>query len=75
MYGIYLPELFTCIVPFLALAVIAFWIWMLVDCLQNEPSEGNDKIAWLLVIILTSGLGALIYFILRRPERIRRFGR
>ena len=72
MIGIHLPELFTCIIPFL---VVAFWIWMLVDCLQNEPSEGNDKVVWLLVIILTSALGALIYFILRRPERIRRFGR
>ena len=75
MIGIHLPELFICIIPFIALAAIAFWIWMLIDCAMNEPSEDNDKIVWMLVIILTSGLGALIYFILRRPERIRRFGR
>jgi len=59
----------------LVFASIAFCIWMLVDCLKNEPSEGNDKIVWLLVILLLQGLGALIYFFVRRPERIKRFGR
>ena len=48
-----------------------FWIWMLIDCLTNEPSEGNDKLAWLLVIILLHGLGALLYFFIRRTPRIR----
>lgn len=52
-----------------------FWLWVLVDCLINEPSEGNDKIIWVLVIILTHGLGALIYFFARRPQRQQQFGR
>jgi len=56
-------------------ASIAFCIWMLVDCIQNESSEGNDKIVWLLVILLLQGLGALIYFFVRRPARIRELGR
>lgn len=50
---------------------LAFWIWMLVDCLKNEEPEGNDKIIWVLVIILTNWIGALIYFFVRRPERKR----
>ena len=37
-----------------------FWIWMLVECLTKESSEGNDKIIWALVILLTHFLGALI---------------
>ncbi len=52
-----------------------FWIWMLVDCLIKESSEGNDKIIWALVILLTHFLGALIYYIARRPTRIRELGR
>jgi phosphotransferase system glucose/maltose/N-acetylglucosamine-specific IIC component len=56
------------------LAVTGFWIWMLIDCVSNEPSEGNDKIIWILIIIFTHGLGALIYFFVRRPERIRDYG-
>ena len=52
-----------------------FWIWMLVECLTKESSEGNDKIIWALVILLTHFLGALIYYIARRPTRIRELGR
>ena len=59
----------------IGLVVLAFWIWMLVDCIKNEPSEGNDKVVWVLVIALAGWLGALIYLFARRPARIRKFGR
>jgi hypothetical protein len=58
----------------LLVALIAFWIWMLVDCATKEPSTGNDKVIWILVIIFTHWIGALIYFFVRRPERKRLFG-
>jgi hypothetical protein len=48
---------------------------MIVDCATNEPVNSNDKIVWLLVIILVHFVGALIYYLARRPERIRQFGR
>jgi hypothetical protein len=51
-----------------------FWIWMLIDCAIKEPSSGNDKLIWILIIIFTHLLGALIYFLVRRPKRIREFG-
>ena len=51
------------------------WIWMLVDCASNEPSEGNDKIVWILIIVFTHWIGALIYLLARRPTRIERYGR
>lgn len=51
------------------------WIWMLIDCATNEPSEGSDKIVWILVIVFTHLLGALIYLLVRRPERKRLFGK
>ena len=52
-----------------------FWIWVLVDCLTKEPAEGNDRIAWLLVILLAPFIGALLYYFIRRPERIKAVGR
>jgi hypothetical protein len=61
------------VLPILMLATV-FWIWMLVDCATKEPSEGNDKIIWILVIIFTHWLGALIYYLVRRPERKKLFG-
>lgn len=51
------------------------WIWMLIDCATNEPAEGNEKIVWILVIVFTHVLGALIYLLVRRPERMRLHGK
>jgi len=52
------------------LAGTVFWIAMLVDCAKNEPSTGSDKIVWIVVIVFTHMLGALVYyFVRRRPRR------
>jgi len=51
------------------------WIWMIVDCAMNEPSEGNDKIVWILIIIFMHWVGALVYLLVRRPTRVRTYGR
>ncbi len=56
------------------LAALVFWAWMLIDCLTNEPSDGNDKLIWALVIVLTNTIGAFIYYFVRRPERIAKYG-
>ena len=61
------------IFPF-GILLFAFWIWMLVDCITKEPSQGNDKIIWILVIIFTHFIGAFLYLLIRRPERIREHG-
>jgi len=66
---------FPLIIAPIAILLLVFWIWMIIDCATKEPSEGNDKIIWILVIILTSWIGALIYYFVRRPERIRLHGR
>ncbi len=64
-------------VIFFALGIggTVLWVWMIIDCATKEPSEGNDKLIWLLIILLTHLLGALIYLLVRRPQRIREFGR
>ncbi|HQL63879.1 MAG TPA: PLDc N-terminal domain-containing protein [bacterium] len=54
---------------------LVFWIWMIVDCATKEPSEGNDKIIWILIIVLAQIIGALIYFFVRRPRRMELYGR
>ncbi len=65
----------------LILAVVAFfilqlvmWIWMLVDCLQNEPSTGNEKVIWVLLMVFLGVLGSLLYYFIRRPQRIDQLG-
>lgn len=47
------------------------WLYALIDCLTNEPNQGNDRVVWLLVILLANLPGALIYLLIRRPQRLR----
>ena len=83
MEGVYLnlfpsPGIFfiqALLMGIIGLAITAFWLWMLIDCIKNEPSSGNDKIVWVLVIALLHTLGALVYLIIRRPARISAYGR
>jgi len=56
---------------FVAVAGTIFWVCMLIDCVQNEPSTGNDKIVWLLLLIFTHFIGALIYYFVRCKPRKR----
>jgi hypothetical protein len=58
----------------LGIGATILWVWMLIDCATKEPSDGNDKIIWMLVILFTNAIGALIYYFVRRPERIRLYG-
>jgi hypothetical protein len=50
------------------LLCFAFWIWMLIDCIKNENLGGNEKVAWVIAIVLTHFLGALIYFFAGRKR-------
>ena len=67
-------------IPFLLVFLVlgiggtVFWVWMIIDCATKEPSGGNDKLIWILVIVLTHWIGALIYLLVRRPKRIKQFG-
>ncbi|MEP0935479.1 PLD nuclease N-terminal domain-containing protein [Leptolyngbya sp. NM2-A1] len=55
--------------------LLGFWIWMLIDCATQEAPEGNTKIAWVIIILFTNFLGALIYFLVRKPQRRKELGR
>jgi hypothetical protein len=53
----------------IALALFAFWIWMLISAVLNKGLTIGEKIAWLLVIFFIQLLGALIYFFVGHPKR------
>jgi hypothetical protein len=59
----------------IAIGTTLFWVWAIIDCATKEPSDGNDKIVWILVIVFTHLIGAILYVLMRRPERIRKYGR
>jgi hypothetical protein len=45
-----------------------FWVWMMADALQHEPST-TEKLSWAVVIGCMNVVGALIYFLTRRHVR------
>lgn len=53
------------------IAALVFWVWMLVDCLKYESSEGNDKLVWVVAIVVTKLFGAILYYFMRRRARQR----
>jgi hypothetical protein len=59
----------------IGLAGLVLWIWMLVEVLTRETDEGSNRLIWALVIVFTHWIGALIYLLVRRQERIRKLGR
>lgn len=52
----------------LSLAVMAFWLWALVDAITNPRLDSSMRLIWVLVIIFLNWLGAILYFAIgRRP--------
>ena len=52
----------------IGLISFVFWIWMLIDAIQNPTLVGNQRIVWVLVIIFLPCIGALIYYFVGRSK-------
>ncbi len=52
----------------IALAATVFWIWMLIHAITNKGLRDMEKLIWVLVILFTHIIGALIYFFIGRPK-------
>jgi len=53
-----------------AIFLFVFWILMVIDVVQRKFKNSNEQIVWVLVIIFTHIIGALIYyFIVKRKNK------
>lgn len=71
MFGLIELILFPLVLLFaipIGLAMMAFWIWMLIHSIQNKGIDDGERIAWVLVIVLVHFLGAVLYFFIGRPK-------
>jgi hypothetical protein len=50
----------------LGLAALAFWVWTLVDAIKNPSLNDNERIIWIIVILLLSWLGSILYLVIGR---------
>jgi hypothetical protein len=53
----------------IGLVLFAFWIWMLIDAIQNKGLTDGEKIVWVLVVLFLHFIGAFLYFFIGRPKR------
>jgi phospholipase D-like protein len=51
-------------------AIFGLWLWMLVDVLTQER-DPTQKLVWVIVIVFTNILGAILYFVIRKLPRMR----
>lgn len=56
------------VVALIGFALLAFWIWALVDAIKNPRLTDNERLIWILVIVLAQGLGAIIYLLAGRKK-------
>ena len=59
------------------LSAFSIWVYALISAIKNERLDSSKRIAWVLVVILVTGLGAILYLIFapnrpRRPSRAER---
>jgi hypothetical protein len=49
----------------IGLAAFVFWLWALIDAIRNRALDNTMRLVWVVVIVLTQFLGALLYLIMR----------
>ena len=53
----------------IAVLVFVFWIWMLIDAIQNKGLTDGEKIGWVLAIVFLHIIGALLYYFIGHSKR------
>lgn len=67
-----MPELLV-IVMLLCVVTIPFWIYCIIDIVRNDFAD-NNKMIWLLVVVLLYTLGVALYVAIGRKQRVGRTG-
>ena len=49
--------------------LMVFWIWSLVNAIQNKGLTDGEKIGWVLAIVFFHFIGSVLYFFIARPKR------
>jgi Phospholipase_D-nuclease N-terminal len=53
----------------IGLLIFVFWIWMLIDAIQNKGLSDGEKICWVLAIVFLHIIGSILYYFIARPKR------
>jgi len=61
---------FVLVLFFGCLGIISFLVWIaaLIDCVKRQFDGENEKLIWVLIIVLAGWIGALIYFCIGKEK-------
>jgi hypothetical protein len=52
------------------LVPLALFIWALIDILKSEFKDANNRIIWLIVLLILPIIGAVIYLVVGTRQKI-----
>jgi len=53
----------------LVIGLFVFWVWTIVDVAKRDFTNSNERLIWLLLIILLAPIPSLVYYIVvMRPN-------
>lgn len=55
----------------IALLLLAFWIWMIVDAARRKYLNDIEKVLWIVIVVLGQWVGALVYLLVIRMSNPR----
>ena len=50
------------------LVALVFWIIMIIDVVQRKFPTDNDRLMWILIVVLTGIIGAGIYYFMIKSK-------
>ena len=54
------------------LALVGLWVWSLIHCIRNKKLNKSNRIIGIVLILLLSLLGSLIYLFIPREDSIQK---
>lgn len=58
------------IVLLFVLLPTVLWIVALVDIIKSDFKDSNNKIIWILIVILVPIIGSILYFLMAKNQKI-----
>lgn len=62
--------------PFMAMMIfsiilgcLALWIYAIIDIVRGGFKSENDKIVWLLLVLLVPALGTVLYYLIGQKQK------
>lgn len=62
---------FTSATIVLGILILAFWIWMIIDCAKRKFKSDAEKIIWIALVVIFHWIGALIYLLVIKTSNPR----